>query len=79
MEYSKLTKEQLIAEIGAREAEVTQVRELIDGMNRLTPVEYPALSWTYCRECGNRLVDAAGCNACSAAKAQLVSQNGRER
>ena len=78
MEYSKMTKEQLVAEISAREAEVQQVREQIDVSKQLQPHEHKSLKWTYCRECGNRLVDPQGCNACSAAKAVLLSQNGRE-
>jgi len=78
MEYSKLSKEQLIEEIGKREAEIEEIRQLSDAAQHLNPVEFRSLKWTYCRECGNRLVDTAGCNSCSAAKASYMSENGRE-
>ena len=78
MEYSKMTKEQLVTEIAARESEVQVIRDSIESSKALDPSEWSGLRWTYCLECGNRVVDAAGCNSCSAAKAVFVaSQNGR--
>ena len=79
MEYSGMTEEQLVEEIKLREVEVQGLRDAIDAQKSLTPVEHSGLKWTDCVECGNRTVDTAGCNSCSAAKAILrVSENGRE-
>ena len=79
MEYSAMTEEQLVEEIKLREVEVQGLRDAINAQKSLTPVEHSGLKWTDCVECGNRTVDTAGCNSCSAAKAILrVSENGRE-
>lgn len=72
MAYADMTKEKLIEAIGARKAELDQVREAIEMQKNLTRDEFRALRFTYCRECNERLIDEAGCKACAPARKKLV-------